>query len=253
MSTPTVTSEIPVSTAPPPVDLSSYDPVQAEFMLETIVVVDNDDNPIGYDTKVNCHLVENIDKGLLHRAFSVFLFNEKNELLLQRRASEKITFPDLWTNTCCSHMAYTKEELDQSNNRVGAKRAAQRKLVQELGITPEALPLEDYRFLTRIHYMAPSGGQWAEHEIDYILIAKRAGVVANPNPNEISETKYVSMDELKAILDEDVKLREAGQPPVVTPWFRIICNEFLFGWWETMQNEGFEALAGMTNDIIHRM
>ena len=58
------------------------------------------------------HLLSNIDAGLLHRAFSVFLFNERNELLLQQRAATKITFPRMWTNTCCSHMLHTAAELD---------------------------------------------------------------------------------------------------------------------------------------------
>lgn len=110
--------------------------------------------------------MENIEKGLLHRAFSVFLFNSKKELLLQQRASEKITFPDMWTNTCCSHPlgipGETGSTLDASI--LGVKRAAQRKLKQELGINPEQVPLEKFNFLTRIHYKAPSDGKWGEHE-----------------------------------------------------------------------------------------
>lgn len=108
----------------------------------------------------------NIDKGLLHRAFSVFLFNDKNELLLQQRASEKITFPDLWTNTCCSHPLGIPGETGSAlpDAIMGVKRAAQRKLDQELGIKKEQVPLEDFHFLTRIHYKAPSDGKWGEHE-----------------------------------------------------------------------------------------
>ena len=78
----------------------------------------------------------NIDKGLLHRAFSVFLFNSKNELLLQQRATEKITFPDMWTNTCCSHPLGIPGEggAELAEAVEGVKRAAQRKLDHELGI-----------------------------------------------------------------------------------------------------------------------
>lgn len=108
----------------------------------------------------------NINKGLLHRAFSVFLFNSKNELLLQQRATEKITFPDMWTNTCCSHPlgipGETGVELEESV--AGVKRAAQRKLDHELGIKTAQVPFEDFKFLTRIHYKAPSDGKWGEHE-----------------------------------------------------------------------------------------
>lgn len=108
----------------------------------------------------------NIDKGLLHRAFSVFLFNSSNQLLLQQRATEKITFPDMWTNTCCSHpLAVPGETGVGLRDAVeGAKRAAQRKLDHELGIKKEQVPLEAFRFLTRIHYKAPSDGEWGEHE-----------------------------------------------------------------------------------------
>jgi len=110
--------------------------------------------------------MENINKGLLHRAFSVFLFNTKNELLLQQRASEKITFPDMWTNTCCSHPLGVPGETgaDLDTAVMGVKRAAQRKLLQELGIKAEQVPLEKFHFLTRIHYVAPSDGKWGEHE-----------------------------------------------------------------------------------------
>ena len=108
----------------------------------------------------------NIDRGLLHRAFSVFLFDSKNRLLLQQRASEKITFPDLWTNTCCSHPlgipGETGSELDAAVQ--GVRRAAQRKLNHELGIKAEQVPLDKFEFLTRILYKAPSDGKWGEHE-----------------------------------------------------------------------------------------
>lgn len=112
------------------------------------------------------HLMTNIDKGLLHRAFSVFLFNDQNELLLQQRASEKITFPDMWTNTCCSHPLGIPGETGSNlpDAVMGVKRAAQRKLDHELGIKTEQVPIENFRFLTRIHYKAPSDGKWGEHE-----------------------------------------------------------------------------------------
>ena len=109
------------------------------------------------------HLMENINKGLLHRAFSVFLFNSENKLLLQQRSLDKITFPDLWTNSCCSHPLNTALELEETEQR-GVRRAAQRKLQHELGIKPEQVPLEKFVFLTRIHYLAPSDGTWGEHE-----------------------------------------------------------------------------------------
>src|SRR6266536_1716506 len=112
------------------------------------------------------HLMTNINQGLLHRAFSVFLFNSKNELLLQQRATEKITFPDMWTNTCCSHPLGIPGESGVSleESIEGVKRAAQRKLDHELGIKAVQVPLEKFRFLTRIHYKAASNEKWGEHE-----------------------------------------------------------------------------------------
>lgn len=185
----------------------------------------------------------NIDKGLLHRAFSVFLFDHSNRLLLQQRATEKITFPDLWTNTCCSHPlgvpSETGAELDAAVN--GVKHAAQRKLSHELGIPPKELPLDQFNFLTRIHYKAPSGtdGKWGEHEIDYILVIKpsvKPGVTVTPNINEVRDTRYVTQDELKSMFqDEQYKF---------TPWFKLICSSMLFEWWTELDNGRLEKYIG---------
>lgn len=132
----------------------------------------------------------NINNGALHRAFSVFLFNSEGKLLLQKRASEKITFPDCWTNTCCSHPLTRPDEII-TENQLGVKNAAVRKLEHELGITDDQVPIDDFTFLTRIHYLAPSDGTWGEHEVDYILFIQK-DVTFTPNPNEVSDTMYVS-------------------------------------------------------------
>ena len=110
--------------------------------------------------------MKNINDGLLHRAFSVFLFDSSKRLLLQQRATEKITFPDMWTNTCCSHPlgipGETGSELEAAIQ--GVRQAAQRKLYHELGIKAAQVPLSLFQFLTRIHYKAASDGKWGEHE-----------------------------------------------------------------------------------------
>ena len=100
----------------------------------------------------------------------MFLFNSNNELLLQQRAAEKITFPNMWTNTCCSHPLDVPGEVGSNlvEGIEGAKRAAQRKVDHELGIKAEQVPLDRFRFLTRIHYKAANGdGKWGEHESKY--------------------------------------------------------------------------------------
>ena len=159
----------PTSTAPSSSSdvLSGYDTEQIKLMDEVCIVLSRDDEPLGTASKKTCHLMTNIDRGLLHRAFSVFLFDPSSKkLLLQQRAAEKITFPDMWTNTCCSHPlgvpGETGAELGEAV--AGVKRAAVRKLGQELGIKAEKVPEGDFRFLTRIHYLAPSDGLWGEHE-----------------------------------------------------------------------------------------
>jgi isopentenyl-diphosphate delta-isomerase len=208
----------------------------------------------------------NIDQGLLHRAFSVFLFDSENRLLLQQRATEKITFPDMWTNTCCSHPlgipGETGSGLEESV--MGVKRAAQRKLDHELGIKAEQVPLEQFKFLTRIHYKAPSDGKWGEHEsasnfisvlfmllfqytnwaaVDYILFIKpTAKVEVHANLNEVKATEYVSASQLKDMFkDKDLKF---------TPWFKLICEAMLFEWWEHL-DEGLDKYLNETQ--IRRM
>ncbi|TGO23502.1 hypothetical protein BPAE_0130g00200 [Botrytis paeoniae] len=222
-------------------ELEGHDEEQIRLMDEVCIVLDENDKPIGNFSKKICkrnkhlsasyiliilgHLMTNIDKGLLHRAFSVFLFNSKNELLLQQRATEKITFPDMWTNTCCSHPLGIPGEggSELTEAIMGVKRAAQRKLDHELGIKPAQVPIEDFKFLTRIHYKAPSDGKWGEHEIDYILFIT-ADVDLEPNMNEVRDTQYVSADGLKNMFN-DPSLK-------FTPWFKLICNSLLFEWWE---------------------
>ena len=98
-------------------ELQGYDAEQIGMMEENCILVDKEDNIIGKDSKVKCHLGE----GKLHRAFSVLLFNNSGDLLIQKRAREKITFPSIWANSCCSHPLHIETELD---GIYGAKAAA---------------------------------------------------------------------------------------------------------------------------------
>lgn len=169
------------------------------------------------------HLMENINKGMLHRAFSAFIFRPSDaKLLLQQRASEKITFPDMWTNTCCSHPLDDFEIEKVEKDQLGVRVAASRKLEHELGIPTSQTPIDDFQYLTKIHYLAPSDGLWGEHEgvwiiiypliraaltllsVDYILFLT-ADVTVEPNLNEIRDHKYVSKQELQAMFDDPSK------------------------------------------------
>jgi isopentenyl-diphosphate Delta-isomerase len=170
----------PASTEEVDFNAAQYDEEQVRLMEEVCIVIDENDQPLRPGTKKECthqivrvyanegHLMTNINKGLLHRAFSLFLFDPSSKkLLLQQRATEKITFPDQWTNTCCSHPLHTTSELgyDLASSVEGVKRAAQRKLDHELGIKAVQVPVDKMKFLTRIHYLSPSGsGLWGEHE-----------------------------------------------------------------------------------------
>ncbi|RKP23055.1 isopentenyl pyrophosphate isomerase, partial [Syncephalis pseudoplumigaleata] len=182
------------------VNLANYDAEQARLMEERCIVIDEHDRRIGAESKKTCHLMTNIDGGLLHRAFSVFLFDPQGRLLLQQRADEKITFPAYWTNTCCSHPLNKEDELVEED-QLGVKRAARRKLEHELGIPFEQVPLDAIKYITRIHYKAASNDIWGEHEIDYVLILQ-ATVDLNINVNEVQSTRYVTREELQTMIEE---------------------------------------------------
>lgn len=192
---------------------------------------------------------------LLHRAFSVFLFSrDGKKLLLQQRATEKITFPDAWTNTCCSHPLNTADELVEKDN-LGVRTAAQRKLFHELGIEAQDVPLDDFHFLTRIHYLAPSNDTWGEHEIDYILFMRpqhKDFVDMKPSPNEVRDVRWVTKEELKVLLDQGVT-EDSGI--IVTPWFKLICDNFMFAWWDRMIAEGDVSKVARAEEVeqIYRL
>jgi isopentenyl-diphosphate delta-isomerase len=203
--------------------MEDYDPKQLEFMKEMCILVNERDEIVGHASKKTCHLMSSIQQGLLHRAFSVFLFDASGKrLLLQQRASEKITFPGCWTNTCCSHPLSIDEEVEE-RDQLGIKRAAIRKLQHELGITD--VSSDDLSYITRIHYMAASNDAWGEHEIDYILFVKK-DVALHVNKNEVKNHRYVTKEELKDLMVSLVH---------VTPWFRMIVETYLYEWWETFE------------------
>lgn len=235
-------------------DLTGYDAEQIRLMDEVCIVLDNDDQPIGSASKKACHSMSNINNGLLHRAFSVFLFHpQTHKLLLQQRASEKITFPEMWTNTCCSHpLAHPTEtgHGDLPSNIEGAKRAGQRKLGHELGIKAEQVPVSKFDFLTRIHYLAPSDGKWGEHEIDYILFIQ-AEPDLDINVNEVRDTAWVSQEELKQLFRDAETKSGKGKDFKFTPWFRLICESMLLNWWEAMVKGDLRKYIGETE--IRRM
>lgn len=135
----------------------------AYMQADTVLVLSPTDTVIGSASKHTSHQFNpDAPRGILHRAFSVFLFDAStNEMLLQKRASTKITFPNVWTNTCCSHPLHGMEpaEVDgaedvKDGSVRGVKYAAIRKLEQELGIPIDTFEVDQFKFLTRLHYWA---------------------------------------------------------------------------------------------------
>jgi isopentenyl-diphosphate delta-isomerase len=156
-----------------------------------VILVNELDQPIGKMEKMEVH-----QKGLLHRAFSIFIFNSKGEMLLQQRASNKYHSPDLWTNACCSH-PMPDESIPE---------AAHRRLQEELGF--------DAKLETAFHfiYKTPFENGLTEHELDHVLIGYYDGPI-NPNPMEVKDYCYMKPEAIASSM--------ATHEHKYTVWFRI--------------------------------
>jgi len=165
-------------------------------MEEFVVLVNPEDEVLGLMEKQQAHI-----NGLLHRAFSVFLFNSKDEMLLQKRAPGKYHSPNQWTNAVCSHPRENETYLE----------AARRRLKEELGIETELS--EKFNFI----YKADVGGGLWEHELDHVF-AGNYEADFNLNQDEVEEVRFVSMEDL------DKEITDA--PENFTEWFKIILEEY---------------------------
>ena len=210
--------------------LDGLDAKQVDMMAEAVILVDEQDRPMGRASKVNAHR----GAGAFHRAFSVMLFDQDNRLLLQRRADDKITFPGIWANTCCSHPLDVPEEREELEG-LGVRRAAVRKLDQELGI--DSVSIDDLTHVGRFRYQARQDETWIEREVDHLLVGRVANLSINPNPNEVAETRWVNQNELEAMLIE-----EDPEHPIA-PWFRCIAARLMTdAWWTAQTKEDFQSL-----------
>lgn len=187
-------------------------------------------------------------RGIAHRAFSVFLFNSRDELLLTQRSEDKITFPGVWTNTCCSHplQGLVPDEVDDASfvfpEFSGIKHAAIRKLQHELGMDPKQIPHSKFQFLQRFHYWAADSvtygkfePPWGEHEIDYVLFiqCKDRDIHIHPNPEEVAQYKFVTQNEMRRMIFNENDLKWS-------PWFLGIMERGGWFWWDNLQ----DALEG---------
>ena len=165
--------------------------------MEYVILVDKQDNPIGVMEKMEAH-----EKGLLHRAFSVFVFNKKGEMLLQQRAISKYHSGGLWTNTCCSHPRKGEKTID----------AAHRRLKEEMGFDCEIEKAFDFIYESKLD------NNLTEHELDHVFIGTYEDKII-PNPEEVENYKYVTIPWL---LDDLKK-----HPTQYTEWFKICLQEVL--------------------------
>lgn len=165
-------------------------------MEEQVVLVDEHDNVLGTMPKMEAH-----EKALLHRAFSVFVFNNEGELMLQQRAADKYHSPLLWTNTCCSHQRLGETSLE----------AGKRRLQEEMGFTCE---LEEVFWFV---YKAPFDNGLTEHELDHVMVGTYNGTPAI-NLEEVAAYKWMSLEEVK----QDMSMH----PEEYTAWFKIIFKEY---------------------------
>ncbi len=170
-----------------------------EFIKDLLIVIDKKDKVLGYKPKKACHE----KPGILHRAFSIFIFNKKRELLIQKRSKFKNLWPGIWSNSCCSHPK--KREI--------ISRAAEQRLKEELGFS---CPL---RFMGKVKYQACWEDKGCEKEITYIFSGNYDGLVKS-NDREIMEVKWIDLAELK----KEIK----KYPNNYTPWLKKIINQFSF-------------------------
>lgn len=204
---------------------AKLDPQHEAMLRENCFLVDENDKIIGQASKKDCHLVQENGHIPLHRAFSVFLFNKRGDLLLQKRASEKITYPDCYTNSCCSHPLANFPGEDEERDAIGVKKAAQRRLNYELGIPVDSIPIENMHYITRILYKDEGNGKYGEHEIDYVLFLQQ-DVKLKPNPSEVSEISFIPRTEF-----DDFIPTLTGQ---WTPWFALMLKHRLKFWWDNL-------------------
>lgn len=163
---------------------------------EKVVLVNEKDEQIGLMSKMEAH-----EKGVLHRAFSVFVFNDKNELMLQQRALSKYHSPGLWTNTCCSHQREGESNLE----------AGKRRLQEEMGFIT---PLQEK---TSFIYKAPFDNGLTEHELDHIMVGNY-NALPQINPVEVEGWKWMPLEDVK----KDIQV----QPKLYTAWFKIIFDKY---------------------------
>jgi isopentenyl-diphosphate delta-isomerase len=164
---------------------------------EYVILVDTADRELGTMEKMEAH-----EKAILHRAFSVFIFNDRGELMLQQRAAHKYHSPLLWTNTCCSHQRQGESNIE----------AGKRRLREEMGFEVDLD--EKFHFV----YKAEFDNGLTEHELDHVMVGYYNGE-PTINPEEVASWKWINME----VLQQDMQ----DHPQDYTAWFKIIFDRFV--------------------------
>lgn len=165
-------------------------------MSEQILIVNENDEIVGLDTKENCHL----GNGILHRAITIFVINDKNEILLSKRSSLKKLWPNFWDTSCSTHI-HQNETYEQ---------AGERRLKYELGFSCKL------KIISKFRYQAKFQNIGSENEICTLLVGNYAGNI-NSNPNEVSEYKWVNLEQLRNEVDDFNN----------SPWLKIAFKKYL--------------------------
>lgn len=161
-----------------------------------MILVNERDEQIGVMPKLEAH-----QKAVLHRAFSIFILNDRNEIMLQQRAAGKYHSPLLWTNTCCSHQREGESNVE----------AGRRRLREEMGFEVELTDV--FHFI----YKAPFDNGLTEHELDHVMVGRYNGE-PSINPDEVADWKWIGIEDLRRDMME--------HPQRYTVWFKIIFDEF---------------------------
>lgn len=167
---------------------------------QEVVLVNENDEPIGLMEKMEAH-----KKGLLHRAFSVFIFDKKGNMLLQQRAADKYHGAHLWTNACCSH-PFSDEKVEN---------AAKRRLKEELGFTTDLHQIFSFTYHAKVE------NDLIEHEFDHVFAGEYESDI-HPNSNEVADYSYKPIDEIKKEMEQ--------HPEKFTSWFKIAFPK-IEKWW----------------------
>ncbi|MAG08389.1 isopentenyl-diphosphate delta-isomerase [Candidatus Woesearchaeota archaeon] len=175
--------------------------------MDKLILVDEKDSVIGTEEKERCHDGD----GILHRAFSVFIFNDKGKLLVQQRSGLKRLWPLFWSNSCCSH---PRQDED-------CKKAAERRVMEELGISSEL------KLLYKFQYKAKYKDKGSENELCAVLIG-RSGHPVVLDKEEVADYKWIKMSELVEEIEQ--------HPDMFSPWFKLEIKELLSGYKERIDS-----------------